>query len=75
MPPELSEYMSVVDFQVVAVATQERLPIHAGWHQCRPVERRLGLFVGHLQEEQVSELLEVIAVRESVVSEDVAIAP
>ena len=33
------------------------------------------LLVGHLQEQQVRQLLEVVAVREAVVAQDVAVAP
>ena len=34
-----------------------------------------GLLVGHLQEQQIRELLEVVAVRQSVVAQDVAVVP
>ena len=39
------------------------------------VERRLRLLVRHLQEQQVGELLDVVAVRQPVVAQDVAVVP
>jgi len=44
-------------------------------HDPRLRERRLRLLVRHLQEQQVGELLQVVAVRNPVVAEDVAGAP
>ena len=41
----------------------------------RPVERRLRLLVRHLQEEQERQLLDVVAIGEAVVAQDVAVVP
>jgi hypothetical protein len=38
-------------------------------------ERRLGLFIRHLEEQQVGELLDVIAVADPVIPQDVAVIP
>ena len=41
----------------------------------RLAPRRLRLLVRHLEEQQVGELLDVVAVGEAVVAEDVAVVP
>ena len=79
MPGSLAERLqdvAVVGLEVVAVRAESALA------QSSPagtsdgsVVRRLRLLVGHLEEEQVRELLDVVAVGEAVVAEDVAVVP
>ena len=61
--------------QVVAVALQQARPVAVlrDGRQLRP--RRLRLLVRHLQEEQVGQLLDVVAVGEAIVPQDVAVVP
>src|SRR5208283_2399101 len=40
-----------------------------------PVEGRLRLLIGHLQEKQIRELLDVVAIAEAVVAQNVAVVP
>ena len=73
---ELFEDVAVVGFELVAVAARlaTASPDPSGTIG-RPIERRLRLLVRHLQEEQEGELLDVVAVGEAVVAEDVAVVP
>jgi hypothetical protein len=66
---------AVVALQVGAVALDEARPVVALGDRRLLLPGRLGLLVGHLEEEQVGELLEVVAVGEAVVAEDVAVGP
>ncbi len=75
LPAELGEDMTVMNLERVAVPLEERGPVETRGHDRRPRERRPRLLVGHLEEEQIRELLEVVAVREPVVPQDVAVAP
>jgi hypothetical protein len=72
---ELGEDVSVVDFQLVAVTGEQARPVQPLGDERLSAKRRLGLLVCHLQEQKVSELLEVVAVREPIVAEDVAVVP
>ncbi len=62
-------------FEFVSASVLERLPVEAVGDDRFPAEGWTGLFVGHLQEEQVGELLQVVAVGETVVPQDVAVVP
>ena len=73
--PELIKGVAVVDLELVAIALDERRPVITIWNAGLPTERRSRLFVGHLQKEQISELLDVVAVGQAVVAEDVAVVP
>lgn len=53
---------------------QERLPVELLRDTESLTERRLGLFFGHLQEQQVGQLLDVVAVTD-VVTQDVTVVP
>ena len=64
-----------MDLQLVAVAVEQDCPVETVGNDGGSVERRLRLLVGHLQEQQVGQLLDVVAVREAVVAEDVAVVP
>ena len=75
LPAELGQEVAVVDLELVAVAGEQARPVEALGDERRGAERRLRLLVGHLEEEQVGELLEVVAVGEAVVAQDVAVVP
>ena len=64
-----------MDLQVVTVTAQQRLPVEVRGNECRAIERCPGLLVGHLEEQQVRQLLDVVAVGEAVVAKDVAVVP
>ena len=72
-PAELVEDGDVVRLERLALEVEQRRPVVALGHD--PVETELALLVGHLEEQQVGELLEVVAVRQPVVPEDVAVVP
>ncbi len=72
---QLLQGVAVVHFQVIAVAGEEAGPVHAIRDRRFAVPRRLGLFVGHLEKEEVCKLLEVVAVRETAVTKDAGVAP
>lgn len=69
------EDVAVLDLEVVAVAGEEGGPVQPGGDGRGTAPGGLGLLVGHLEEEQVGELLDVVAVGEAVVAEDVAVVP
>src|SRR6185312_11842602 len=51
------------------------LPIPLGRDDPWSIERRLHLLIGHLQEQQKRQLLDVVLVGQPVVTQDVAIVP
>ena len=61
--------------QLVAVPLDEIRPIVLLGHRTSLVVGRPGALVGHLEEQQISELLDVITVRHAVVAQDVAVVP
>ena len=65
----------VVGFEGVAVEGDEAGPVVPGGNEGGLVVGRLRPLVGHLEEEQVGQLLDVIAVGEAVVTEEVAVVP
>ncbi len=67
--------MAVVRFQLVAFQLQQSIPAVAFGNRRRLIERRLRLFIGHLQKQQKRQLLDVIAVRQPVITQDVAVVP
>src|SRR5690606_16151899 len=52
---------------------EQRRPVIALGHD--PIETELTLLLGHFQEQQIGELLQVVAVRQAVIAEDVAVVP
>jgi hypothetical protein len=72
---EFFEGLAVVSFEIVAIQLQQRIPAESLWDGGRFVEGRLRLLVGHLQEEQERQLLDVIAIGQAVVAEDIAVVP
>ena len=61
--------------EFIAFQLQQIRPAITFRNQRRLIERRLRLFIGHLQKEQKRQLLDVIAVRQPVVAQDVAVIP
>jgi HTH-like domain/Integrase core domain len=72
---KLGQDVAVAHLQAVAVQCEQTRPVEVLGDERGPVERRLGLFVGHLQEEQVRELLDVVATGEPVIAQHVAVVP
>jgi hypothetical protein len=66
---------TILDLERVAVLREERGPVEAGRDEGLPTPRRLGALVGHLQKQEKCELLDVVAIREAVVAQDVAVGP
>ncbi len=64
-----------MDLQRVAFHVQQARPVVALGNDGLPFERSLRLLRYHLEEEQVRQLLNVVAIREAVVPEGVAIVP
>ncbi len=61
-------------FELFAVPLQERGPVEVGRDGAGLAEH-IGAFLVHLQEKQVGELLDVIAVGDAVVAQNVAVVP
>ena len=72
---EFVEHSEVVSLQLDTVTLDEGLPAQAVGHYGGPIERCLRLFVGHLQEQQVGELLHIVAIAHAVVAQYAAIVP
>ena len=70
---ERLEDVPVVHLQLVAVAVEQRLPVEPVRHDL--AEPGLLALVGHLQEQQVRELLDVLDRRDAVVAQHVAEVP
>jgi len=69
------ERVAVLHLERVALPGQERGPVVAGRDHRRLRPGRLRALVRHLEEEQVGELLDVVAIRQAVVAQDVAVVP
>ncbi len=61
--------------QIVAVPLEEAGPIVVAGNLAGLVVRRLRPLVSHLEEEQVRQLFDVIAIAHPVIAEDVAVVP
>ncbi len=72
---EFLQRMAVMDLQIVAVQLQQRGPAVTFRNRRRLVERRLRLLVRHFQEQQKRQLLDVVAVGQAVIAQDVAVVP
>ena len=71
---QLSEDLAVVGFERGSRPAQQRLPVVLDGHHPLAVQQ-LVLLVGHLQEQQVGELLQVVAVGQPVVAQHIAEVP
>ena len=67
--------VAVVIEQLVAVFLDEARPTVLLRHRALLVIRRLSALVGHFEEQQIGELFDVVAVRHTVVAQDVAVVP
>ena len=67
--------VAVVVEQLVAVPLHQAGPVIAGEYRAGLVVGRPAALVGHLQEQQIGELLDVVAVAHAVVTQDVAVVP
>ena len=65
--------MAVVDFEIVAALAAQLGP--GKWFRDRVVEAQLGHLVGELEEEQVGDLLDVVAVTDPRVLEHMGVVP
>src|SRR5205823_4757856 len=61
---EVAQDVDVVRLELVTVTLEQALPVEPLRNERLARERRFRQLVGHLQEEQVRQLLEVVAVRE-----------
>jgi hypothetical protein len=67
--------MTIVRLQLIAVALEESLPIKIFGNPRPLIKRSPALLIRHLEEEQKRQLLDVIAVRQPVIAQDVAVIP
>lgn len=67
--------VAIVIEQLVAVFLDEARPTVLLRHRALLVVRRPGALVGHLEEQQIGELLDVVAIRHAVVTQDVTVVP
>lgn len=72
---QLLEDVTIVEFEVLAVAFEEALPTELGRHHGRLVVGRLRALVGHLQEQEQGDLLGVGVEGQAGVAQDVGVAP
>ena len=75
LPAQCVQGMAVVRFEGVAVFVNQALPVQPGGDNGFLAERRFGLFVRHFQEQQIGQLLHIIAVADAVIAEDVTVVP
>jgi len=75
LAPQRLQRVPVLALQGIAVQPDQRGPVEPGRDGRGLVIGRLGPLVGHLEEQQVGELLDVVPVGEAVVAEDIAIVP
>ena len=71
---KFSQDVDIVRFELVAIACQQAGPIKIGRNRAGFAQHGCGLII-HFQEEQIGELLDVIAIRDAVVAQDVAVIP
>ena len=67
--------MALVSLQLIAIQAHQALPIDVLGNRRRLIERRAALLIRHLEEEQKRQLLDIIAVRQPVIAQDVAVIP
>jgi len=72
---ELLQHVAVMDLQLVAVLGQQGGPVLALGDGGGLVERRTRLLVRHFQEQEEGQLLDVIAVGQTVIPQDAAVVP
>ena len=73
--PQRFERVAVVVEELIAILGQQRGPGIGAGDDAGLAVRRLRALVGHFQEQQVSELLDIVAVAHAVIAQDVAVVP
>ena len=68
-----------MNLKLVAVFLDKTFPVETIWYGhsmlCPDTKWRLRLFISHLEEKEIRQLLDVIAIAYAVVAEDVAVVP
>ena len=72
---ERLQQMAIMNFQLVAVLGEQAGPVEAFGNGRPFVEWRPALLVRHLEKQQKRQLLDVIAIRQPVIAQDVAVVP
>src|SRR5262245_34733101 len=67
--------MAIMRLQLVAIAFNQALTVKVLRNRRRLIERRPALLIRHLEEEQKRQLLDVVAIRQPVIAQDVAVVP
>ena len=75
LPAQLFQRVAVVVEQRIAILGQQRGPGVDGGDGAGLVVGRAAALVRHLEEQQVGELLDVVAIAHAVVAQDVAVVP
>ena len=71
---QLGQDVAVMGFERVAVALEQALPAQV-LRDGAGLAQLAHLLVGHLEKEQVGQLLDIVAIRDAVVAQDVAVIP
>jgi len=66
---------SAISRQVGAIEARQALPVEVFGNEDLSPRNQLLALVGHLQKKQVGKLLDVILVREAVISQNIAVVP
>ncbi len=72
---QLVQRVMVMVKQRIAISGQQRRPVKALGNRAGLVSGRLAALIGHLEEQQVGELLDLVAVAHAVVAQHVAVVP
>ena len=70
---QFGQRLVVVLLQVDAGPVEQRLPAIFGRHH--PLVQQMVMLVGHLQEQQIGELLQIVAIGQPVVAQHIAVVP
>ncbi len=64
-----------MNFQIIAIRLQQYVPSETLGNGRGLVKRRPGLLIRHFEEQEKRQLLDVIAVGQAVIAQDIAIVP
>ena len=73
--PKLAKQGDVVGFELRTSPRLQALPVEFGWDTNIAVVWRFGILVGHLEEDQIGELFQVVAIAHPVIAQGSAEAP
>ena len=73
--PHGFQYVAIMRLELIPVSLQKALPVDVFRNRRSLVERHPALLIRHLEEEEKCQLLDVIAVRQPIVAQDVAVIP